>query len=162
MFEVNFVAIECRSAHLGNLVHVGIIVGGRSSLSSGGRSGAVGLAAAEVVLHLCIELLGCLGLGLAGATRLLLLLVAASLSSALGTVGSLRGLRGRSLLLLLSSVLGLAVQWVSMCPMNDLSRTTLDLRDTFAEALGSGGSRNARGADDDLDLCDVSRYSFVD
>ncbi len=99
-------------ARLRDLVHSGIVVGGRSSLSGAIRSrgGAVGLTTAEVVLHLSIELLGGLGLGLA-STAGLFLVVAGVLRGALGAVGGgLGGLRGSALLALLSGVLRLTLK----------------------------------------------------
>ena len=98
------------ASNLRDLVHVGVIVGGRGSLGSsvGGRDGAVGLVASEVVLHFGIQLLGGLRLRLSRASSLLL--VGTCLRSTSGAVrASLRSLRSCALGLLLCGGLGLAV-----------------------------------------------------
>lgn len=131
---------------------------GRGGLRSGSRGSTVGLlAASEVVLHLCVELLSSLGLGLTSTTGLLLL-VAASLSGALCTVGGLRALCGGSLVLLLGSVLGLTVECVSTFTRLCCTRA-FNLRDTVAEALGRGGSGEALSTHNNLDLCSFSERS---
>ena len=106
------------ASNLRNLVHVGIVVGGRGSLgcSGGGGSSAVGLVAAEVVLHFGVQLLGGLRLGLS-STSGLLLVGGTSLRSTGSTVGStLCSLRSSTLGLLLSGGLGLAVMVSVLAP----------------------------------------------
>ena len=110
-----FVRASVSLHHLGDLVHVGIVVGGWGSLGSRRRSrgsSAVGLVTAEVVLHLSIKLLGSLGLRLSSTTSLLL--VGTCLRSTSSSVGSsLLALCGGALGLLLSSSLGLTISYVS-------------------------------------------------
>jgi hypothetical protein len=106
------------ASNLRNLVHVGIVVGSRGSLgcSGGGGSSAVGLVAAEVVLHFGVQLLGGLWLGLS-STSGLLLVGGTSLRSTGSTVGgTLCSLRGSTLGLLLSGGLGLAVMVSVLAP----------------------------------------------
>jgi hypothetical protein len=98
--------------HLGDLVHVGVVVGGGGSLGSrrdSRSSSAVGLITTKVVLHLGIELFGSLSLRLSSTTSLLLVgtglrRTSSAVDSSLGT------LCGSSLGLLLSGGLRLAVK----------------------------------------------------
>jgi len=97
--------------HLGDLIHVGVVVDGWGSLRGSRGSGAGGLVTTEVVLHLGIELFGSLGLRLASTTSLLL--VGTCLSSTSSTVGGTLLSLGGTLGLLLGGGLGLAVTYVS-------------------------------------------------
>lgn len=140
--------------HLGDLVHVGVVVGSRGSLRGSRGSSAVGLVTTEVVLHLSIELFGGLGLRLASTTSLLL--VGTRLSSTGGSVGGTLLALGGSLGLLLSGGLGLAVKDVSVLPRSFWGNVVY-LRNAVTEALRNCSSRNALGTDDNLDLELVSK-----
>jgi hypothetical protein len=141
--------------HLGDLVHVGVVVGGRGSLRSSRGGSAVGLVATEVVLHLSIELFGSLGLRLASTASLLL--VGTCLCSTSGTVGSTLLSLGGTLGLLLGGGLGLAVKGVSELA-SGFWQNAIYLRNAVAEALRNCSSRNALGTDDNLDLELVSKH----
>lgn len=95
------------STKLGDLVHVGVVVGGRGGLRSCSGSRGSALVTTEVVLHLSIELLSSLGLGLSGTAGLLLVGRLSSTGSTVG--GGLSALCG-ALGLLLGGGLGLAVK----------------------------------------------------
>ena len=140
--------------HLGDLVHVGVVVDGRGSLGGGRGSSAVGLVTTEVVLHLSIELFGSLGLRLASTTSLLL--VGTCLSSTSSTVGGTLLSLGSTLGLLLGGGLGLSVKVVSRL-WGSFWRNAVYLRNTVAETLCNGSSRDALGTDDNLDLEIVSQ-----
>ena len=129
------------ASNLRNFVHVGVVVGGRGSLRSGGGGGssAVRLVASEVVLHLGVQLLGGLGLGLSSASSLLL--VGACLRSASGTVSStLCSLRSGTLGLLLCGGLGLAVTMSVLAPSVSLRDQTHAMRSPRLLAMAAAGT----------------------
>ena len=145
--------------HLGDLVHVGVVVGGRGSLGSSRGGSAVGLVTTEVVLHLSIELFGSLGLRLASTTSLLL--VGACLSStSSSTVGGTLLALGGALGLLLGGGLGLAVKDVRRLA-SSFWRNAVYSRNAVAKALCNCCSRNALGTHDNLDLELVSEDPHI-
>jgi hypothetical protein len=152
---------SCRSrlfsfSHLGDLVHVGIVVDSRGGLGSrvGSWGGTISLVAAEVILHLSIKLFSSLRLGLSSTTSLLL--VGTRLGGTGSTIGGALGaLCGGTLGLLLGGGLGLAVKRVrhlSSCGAHVAGH----LRNTVAEALRDCSSRNTLSSDNNLNLYMVS------
>lgn len=134
---------------LGDLVGHADVLGGvglRSSAIDGGSALSRGSIVVEVVNHLGIKLLNCLGLSTAGVA-------AARTSSALSTAGSLVS-SGFVVLLGLGSSGGLGASLVTKDGLlyESKNKNEINLRNALSQRLGCGDGGSMRRIIDNLDL----------